>query len=59
MKNIKKLIKKYKGYNIYELDGLYIVAIIKFGMAGQYTDYSNKFLSIRKCKDFINYLRGE
>ena len=52
-----KFIKRYKGHIIYKFKDSYTVAIIKQNIAGSYIDYSNKFPSIEKCKDFINDLK--
>lgn len=53
MKNITHYIKTYKGMEIWELsNGNYIVRYYVICR-------SDEFSSIKKCKDFINNLRGE
>lgn len=60
MKNITHYIKTYKGMEIWELsNGNYIVRYMKPNLYDGIVYYSNEFSSIKKCKDFINDLKGE
>ena len=54
-----KLIKRYKGMEIYKLDnGNYRVLYFKPNICDGILERSKEFPSIRKCKDFINDLGG-
>lgn len=60
MKNITHYVKTYKGMEIWKSSsGTYIVWYMKPNIHNGVAYWSNEFSSIRKCKDFINNLRGE
>lgn len=60
MKNITHYIKTYKGMEIWELsNNNYIVRYRKPNIYDGILYRSSEFSSVRKCKDFINNLRGE
>jgi hypothetical protein len=60
MKNITHYVKNYKGMEIWKSSsGNYFVRYMKPNIYDGIVYRSSEFSSIKKCKDFINDLRGE